>query len=215
MLNNYYFKQDNSKEKHEIYVSCDSFFHLNNVFDSLLEIKINEHCDLYFLSYKSCSVKINILLNNPNQNVKVNLLLINNNSNQSCNVNIIHHANHTKSSFIGTCFAKNKGEIILNGNILIKKDTKQNYGELLIKGKLFSKDATISAVPQLLIDSNGCFVKHGVTIGNYDANMLLYIMSRGFSENEAKSLILQNEYNNFLPHLNDEVKKAISELFYE
>ncbi|RJS75785.1 SufD family Fe-S cluster assembly protein [Candidatus Bathyarchaeota archaeon] len=59
------------------------------------------------------------------------------------------------------------------------------------RGLLLSDEAEIYAVPELLATSQGAELSHEAAVGKIAEEQIQYLMSRGFSEDEASSLIVR------------------------
>jgi len=85
------------------------------------------------------------------------------------------------------------------------------------KGIMLSNESEISVVPTLYIDEYNVEASHGAAIGQIDELQLYYLLSRGLSETEARSLIISGYTNPFISlvensHLQKQLTQRISQL---
>ena len=86
----------------------------------------------------------------------------------------------------------------------ISKGSEQEYVTLL------SDDIRNVAVPILLCTEDDVEGLHAASAGKIDEDILFYIMSRGFSETEAKRLILESKFAETIDLIdNEEIRKRV------
>lgn len=86
----------------------------------------------------------------------------------------------------------------------ISKGSEQEYVTLL------SDDIRNVAVPILLCTEDDVEGLHAASAGKIDEDILFYIMSRGFSETEAKRLILESKFAEIIDLIdNEEIRKRV------
>ena len=84
------------------------------------------------------------------------------------------------------------------------KGSEQEYVTLL------SDDIRNVAVPILLCTEDDVEGLHAASAGKIDEDILFYIMSRGFSETEAKRLILESKFAETIDLIdNEEIRKRV------
>ncbi len=115
------------------------------------------------------------------------------------NGKIISRAIATDQSFITA-----RGELV--GHV---SDTK---ARLECDGLLLSDEAVIRAVPILHARAEGTELSHEATIGKVGAEQLNYLMSRGFSEEEATLLIVSGFIKLKVPDLPVALQSSIDEV---
>ncbi len=86
-------------------------------------------------------------------------------------------------------------------------------GHIECKGIMLSDNARMDAVPVLESHTKGAELTHEASIGKIDEEQLDYLMSRGFSEDEAISLIVRGfldvEEMELSPYIKEFVRKLI------
>lgn len=128
--------------------------------------------------------------------------------NASCNINAleytkdfdthtldiqVEHAkpNSTSHTVIRSVLDHNSS-CLMNGTILVTKNSSQVKANLQHKTILLSEQAKIASKPQLEIYNDDVVCSHGSSIGTLAASALLYMNSRGISLLEAQQLLLQS-----------------------
>lgn len=79
------------------------------------------------------------------------------------------------------------------------------------QGIMLSDASAIEVEPKLYIDEYNVEASHGAAIGQMDEEELFYLLSRGLTEAEAKSLIISGYINPFVNMIEDkDVKKKLT-----
>jgi Fe-S cluster assembly protein SufD len=79
------------------------------------------------------------------------------------------------------------------------------------QGIMLSDSSAIEVEPKLYIDEYNVEASHGAAIGQMDEEELFYLLSRGLTESEAKSLIISGYINPFVNMIEDaDVKKKLT-----
>ena len=79
------------------------------------------------------------------------------------------------------------------------------------QGIMLSDSSAIEVEPKLYIDEYNVEASHGAAIGQMDEEELFYLLSRGLTEAEAKSLIISGYINPFVNMIEDtDVKKKLT-----
>lgn len=98
------------------------------------------------------------------------------------------------------------------GTIDFKKGSKKSKGNENEFCLLLSDKAKSIALPMLLCTEDDIEGNHSTASGRVDKKQLFYIMSRGFSYNEAVKLIVKANFNKIIERVLDEkVRKKIEE----
>lgn len=85
-----------------------------------------------------------------------------------------------------------KGRAVFNGKIFVARDSQKTTAYQSNKNLILSNEARINTKPQLEIYADDVKCTHGATVGFLDEEMLFYIISRGISKNNAKSMLLNS-----------------------
>lgn len=95
------------------------------------------------------------------------------------------------------------------GTIDFKKGCKGAKGDENEFCMLLSPKAKSLALPMLLCTESDVEGNHSTASGKVDEKSLFYIMSRGFSENEAIKLIVRARFNKIIERIKDEELKSM------
>ena len=134
---------------------------------------------------------LNVDLNDKNANVHIiNLYLGIDNSNLVSNIMINHYSKETKSLLDTYAIAKHQSHLILNNNAYIKNGMKNSDARQMTRGLNLSKNSSVKAQPNLLIDEYDVVASHSACIGSIDKEELFYLMSRGLSESQAQEMVI-------------------------
>lgn len=87
--------------------------------------------------------------------------------------------------------ASGRGRAVFQGLVLVHKDAPRSEAVQINKNLLLSKRARVDSLPRLEILPNEVSCKHGSATGEVDAKQLYYLATRGFSEEQAKALVIR------------------------
>ncbi|SHH36905.1 SufD family Fe-S cluster assembly protein [Thermosipho atlanticus] len=96
-----------------------------------------------------------------------------------------------------------KAKIIFRGILDIKRGAKNVEAQEEEKCVLLSKDSTMEAIPSLLVDENEIVASHAASSAPIDSESIFYLMSRGFSEEEAKKYIINGIFESLIIELSN------------
>jgi Fe-S cluster assembly protein SufD len=133
------------------------------------------------------------------------LLLGKDTSKLDLKINISHQKPGTKSRIIVKGLLDDNADINFNGLVKIEKGAKDTDTSLAAHILLLSDKAKVTVVPSLEIEENHIKAGHAATIGRINDLELFYLCSRGLSEKEAKSLIVQGFLESILHKFPDEI----------
>jgi len=95
----------------------------------------------------------------------------------------------SKAEIISKVIAKDDANVVSRGVIVGKGCNCR--GHLECRGMLLSSKAVIRAIPQLDARNASAILSHEAAIGRFSEDEIYYLMSRGFSEEEAVSIIVR------------------------
>jgi Fe-S cluster assembly scaffold protein SufB len=117
----------------------------------------------------------------------------------------------SRAEIITRAIAADNAQIYARGALI--GEQKDSKGHLECRGLLVSDTAFIHAIPELIGKVSGTDLSHEAAVGKIAEDQIQYLMARGFSENEAESLIVRGfmDVSIFgLPNsLKDEIKKMV------
>jgi len=116
----------------------------------------------------------------------------------------------SRSEIISRVIAKDSSVIYSRG--LIIGDNPKSKGHLECSGLLLGKKARIVAVPELEANTFGSDLSHEAAVGKIADKELMYLMSRGLSEEEATSVIIRGFLDTKIFGLPEHLEKYINSL---
>jgi Fe-S cluster assembly protein SufD len=96
-------------------------------------------------------------------------------------------ASHLKVKMV----ASGRARAIFQGLISVKAEAPHSDASQVNKNLVLSKRARVDAQPRLEILPNEVSCKHGSATGELDGKQLYYLTSRGFSQEEAKAMVVR------------------------
>ncbi len=155
---------------------------------------------------KETELSYNILLAGNRAKITLLALLLGKNmSKLDLNIKITHQKPGTLSKIIVKGVLDGSACINFNGLVKIEPGAKENDASLAAHILLLSDIAKAEVVPSLEISENNIKAGHAATIGRINDMELFYLMSRGLSEKEAKSLIVQGFLASILNEFPDKI----------
>lgn len=119
---------------------------------------------------------------------------------------VIHSAPHTNSSMLVKSVVAEKANAIYRSLIRMLPEATQSSGKQKEDALILSPHATVQAAPDLKVENNEVRCSHGVTSGSISEEKKFYILSRGFSEQEARQALVMAHV---LPAINGIEDQAI------
>lgn len=102
-----------------------------------------------------------------------------------------HESAGARSRTVWRAVAGDRGRAVFDGHITVQPGADGTDAQLACKSLLLSAQAEVDVKPVLEIYADDVKCAHGATVGQLDAQALFYLRSRGFSEAEARSLLLR------------------------
>ena len=102
----------------------------------------------------------------------------------------IHLAPNTTSVITSKSISKNGGETSYRGELKIAKRAKNSRAKVVCDALLLDEKSTSNTYPVMAVNNNLTKVEHEATVSKVGEEQLFYLMSRGLSESEASSLIV-------------------------
>lgn len=147
--------------------------------------ELENDCDISFTLGENSDLEYRLLVLNQNKHkITVNVVM----PNDGAKANIIVRALNTKEN--------SNLDIVVNGKIL--SDTKDNELVEDLKGLIIDDNETIKISPNMMAHTNEVLANHFVTIGTFNKEELFYLMSKGLSEESAKTLLKNAFLTNIL-----------------
>lgn len=103
------------------------------------------------------------------------------------------YGQNSSAEVISRTVANDQSKIYARGHLIGEKP--EVKGHLECNGLVLSDDASIYAVPILEANSSGLELSHEAAVGKIDEDEIYYLTSRGFTEEEAASMIVRGFLN--------------------
>lgn len=167
--------------------------------NTVLELAIKENEELVYpfiwINGKEKEITIRVNLIGANSSVLLYGIFLGNGNRQIVfNTDVVHSGKNTRSMIHIRAVFFDESSFSNDGMIRILKGAKNADGFFASKVLLFDS-AKGRSVPSLEIDENEVKAGHGSTIGRPDPRQLFYMRSRGLTEKEAESLIVEGFFD--------------------
>lgn len=129
------------------------------------------------------------------------------------NYNMNHQGRKSISNIEVNGALMDKSKKIFRGTLDFKRGASGSKGSEEEYAVLLSPEVRNRAVPLLLCSEEDVEGAHAASSGKVDEDMLFYIMSRGFSEGEAKKLIIEAAFNPILEKIPEEAVREEIDMF--
>lgn len=102
------------------------------------------------------------------------------------------------------------------GRINVSKNAHETKSTLSDRAITMGEAVKNSSEPILEIETSDVVVSHGATTGSIQDDQLFYLMSRGFTKEEAEKILVKAFLSHLLDNINDErIKKKVEEKLYD
>lgn len=180
-----------------------------------VKVKPNESriFPIFWDGKKNETIKVNTVLDKPGSSLKLLGVLFSKSNYLNLHTNIIHKTRNTSSRTIIKSVLDGEASVNFEGLITIEKGAKNADADLKTHAILLSKKARATAIPQLNVKENQVKAGHGATVGKIDEEQMFYLMSRGLTKNQAKSIIIKGFLEETLKEFPEkERRKIVKEL---
>lgn len=109
---------------------------------------------------------------------------------QDTGAKMVHLASNTTSSVISKSISKGNGRASYRGLIKVVKNAANCKSNVECDALLINKNSKTDTYPSLKIENPTAKIGHEASVYRIDSQKLFYLMSRGLSEIDAKSLIV-------------------------
>lgn len=173
---------------------------------------------LFFADFSKGNSKIvsNILLEKEGANCDWHLATLSNkNDNKIFDISFKHLVGKTTSNMDNYGVARDTSKIVFSGVSHITEGAKESNAKQNAKIIVFDKDAQGVASPILKIDENEVQASHGAIVGQLNSDHMFYLMSRGLTHEEARTIItlgyLKPVSNEFSEETQSKIENSIKE----
>jgi Fe-S cluster assembly protein SufB len=120
---------------------------------------------------------------------------------QDAGAKIIHMAPNTSSQITSKSVSKDGGRTTYRGLLKIEKGCKNVKSNVSCDALILDEKSASDTVPYMEIKENMVSVGHEASVGKVSEEQLFYLMSRGFSEEAALSMIVRGFMDPFVRQL--------------
>ncbi len=124
---------------------------------------------------------------------------------------IKHNAKSTKSEINNSLISSSTAKLKYSVSGYIYKGNEASVCNQANKGIILSEFGEIEVEPKLFIDEYNVEASHGAAIGQVDEEQLYYLLSRGLTEMQARTLIISGYTKPFINKIQDEDIKLMIE----
>lgn len=104
---------------------------------------------------------------------------------------MIHIGKNTSSEVVSKSLSKNGGISIYRGLIDIKKSATGAVSQVDCDGLILDSRSRSDTIPDIRVATDDAIVAHEASVGKINEDVLFYLMSRGMSEESAKTMIVR------------------------
>ncbi|MGL6106489.1 SufD family Fe-S cluster assembly protein, partial [Romboutsia sp.] len=169
-----------------------------NIDSNLVKCEDYANVDITFVELsrgkRVTNLQVNLEGENSASNIKT-IYMVEGNDNLDINYIMSHKGRRTQGNMDVYGVLKDEAKKTFRGTLDFKKGSSKSKGSEIENTLLLSSNVVNKAVPLLLCDEDDVEGQHAATSGKVDDNKLFYLMSRGFSQEEAKKLIIESMFN--------------------
>jgi len=114
---------------------------------------------------------------------------------------IIHAAPDTTSTVVSKSISKDGGRTSYRGLLKIHKGATNARAAVRCDALLLDETSRSDTYPSIEVDEEQVTIEHEATVGKIGDEQLFYLMSRGLTENEAKTMIVNGFFDCFVKEL--------------
>ena len=142
--------------------------------------------------------------------------LANKNDDKTFDISFKHLVGKTTSNMNNYGVARDESKIVFSGVSHITEGAKKSNAKQNAKIIVFDTNAQGVASPILKIDENEVQASHGAVVGQLNSDHMFYLMSRGLTRDEARTLItlgyLKPVSSEFSENVQFKIENAIKEV---
>ena len=188
----------------------------NNKFNLKLNFNLNENANLKLMNalIYSGSLDLSTIINLSGRKSSAEVEVLNighNNATHNVDQFVRHLNKSTVSNINNSLIASDKSKLKYSVSGFIAKGNELSKAHQSNKGIMLSEACEIEVEPKLFIDEYNVEASHGAAIGQMDEMQLYYLLSRGLTEQQARSLIIFGYTNPFISMIEDkDIKRLLT-----
>ncbi|WP_292460672.1 SufD family Fe-S cluster assembly protein [Methanothermococcus sp.] len=132
------------------------------------------------------------------------------NSKMDLGSRVVLSGKNSSADMISRTIVVDNAEIIARGHLVGESENVK--GHLECRGLILSDNAHLHAVPELEAKRTNLDLTHEAAVGKIAENQLMYLMSRGLTEDEAVSLIIKGFLNVDVSGLPPKLAKSVEQI---
>ncbi len=193
------------------------FFISNSIKNIKIYAKLfkNAQIDIIFADFSDSSCDVDCLIDLEEDYSKANVHLASLNYLdffKKFTISFNHHAPNTfsKMDLFGVC--KDASKIVFTGTSKIFNGSYKSNAQQNAKIIVFDEKAFGETMPLLKIDDNDVIATHSAVVGRLKDDHLFYLMSRGLSRKDARTLITYGYLSPISKYFDDTLQKEINDI---
>ena len=120
---------------------------------------------------------------------------------QDAGAKIYHLAPNTFSNIISKSISKDGGRTVYRGTVSIAPNASNSKCNVECDALILDEESASDTIPYMTIANDDVSVSHEASVSKIDEEKLFYMQSRGFSEEEAKRMLVQGFISPFIRQL--------------
>tara|TARA_R110002051_G_scaffold192418_1_gene260964 strand:+ start:2821 stop:4164 length:1344 start_codon:yes stop_codon:yes gene_type:complete len=131
---------------------------------------------------------------------------------QDTGAKIIHLASNTTSNILSKSVSKNGGRTSYRGLVKLSKKAQNCKANVVCDALLFDEESRSDTYPTMEVGNSSCITEHEASVSKVSDEQLFYLMSRGHTEGESKSFIVNGFFEPFSKELPMEYAVELNKL---
>lgn len=120
--------------------------------------------------------------------------------------NLLHKSHNTRGRVMTKNIVRDKAKALFKGMIRIDKDAYNSESYLAGHAIILNKGAKADSIPSLEIENNEVKATHSASVAQIDEEQIFYLNARGFSDEDAKMMIVLGFVEPLLSRLSPETR---------
>ena len=142
----------------------------------------------------------------------ISVAYANNNQHQDTGAKIHHLASDTTSNILSKSISKGGGRTSYRGLVAVSKKAEGCKSNVVCDALLLDEKSRTDTYPTMEIANSNCVTEHEASVSKVSDEQLFYLMSRGHTESEAKSFIINGFFEPFTKELPMEYAVELTKL---
>ena len=142
----------------------------------------------------------------------ISVAYANTNQHQDTGAKIHHLASDTTSNILSKSISKGGGRTSYRGLVAVSKKAEGCKSNVVCDALLLDEKSRTDTYPTMEIANSNCITEHEASVSKVSDEQLFYLMSRGHTESEAKSFIINGFFEPFTKELPMEYAVELTKL---